>query len=79
MNRFEKNDGWRTKGTKQLAVKDIVVACNLNDRLEKQGSKNAQIITCHHEFELEKAQKAWAGFVRVNDSLYYKGVEIRKV
>lgn len=77
--KFEKHDGWRTKGSKQLTTKDITIACNLTDRLEKQGIKNEIVMYCQHEFELERAQGAWAGFIRSCDSLHYKGVEIRKV
>jgi len=78
MSKFEKQDGWRTKGTKQLTSRAIEIACNLTDRLEKQGVKNSIVMYVSSDFEMDKARTAWAGFVMFNGSLRYKGVEVRK-
>jgi hypothetical protein len=78
MSKFEKQDGWRTKGTKQLTSRAIEIACNLTDRLEKQGIKNSIVMHVNNDCELERARNAWAGFVMFNGSLRYKGVEVRK-
>jgi len=68
MPKFEKKDGWRTKGSKQLT-----------DRLEKQGIENSIVMHVSTDSELDKARESWAGFIRLNDSVHYRGVEIRKV
>lgn len=79
MPNFNKKDGWRTKGTRQLTTCDIVQVCTWHDRQAAKGIKCTVLVECNHEFEIEKAQGAWAGFIRLNDSVYYRGVEIRKV
>ena len=77
--KFEKHDGWRTKGSKQLTTRAIEIACNLTDRLEKQGIENSIVMHVSTDSELEKARAAWAAFVMFNNVLRYKGVEVRKV
>lgn len=72
-------DGWRTKGNKQLRVKEIQRACQLSTDLEKQGIPHEIVLKCSMPFEMERAQGAWAGFVKVNNDLYYLGVRVTMI
>jgi len=46
-------DGWRTKGNKQLRVKEIQRACQLSKDLDSQGVPHEIVIRCsiHGQFE----------------------------
>jgi hypothetical protein len=75
-NQFVKNDGWRTKGSKQLLTKNVIQACTLADNLEKQGIRYSVVIFCTLDFELKRAMDAWAGFQKDGSALVYRGVRI---
>jgi len=72
-------DGWRTKGNKQLRVKEIQRACQLSKDLQAQGIPHSITIKCSMPFEMERAQEAWAGFVKVNNDLHYLGVRVMMI
>ena len=76
-NDYTKKDGWRTKGNKQLRVKEIQRACELSMVLDAQGIHHEITITCSVPFELERAREALAGFVSINGELRYLGVRVR--
>lgn len=78
MPNFNKKDGWRTAGTRQLTKAEIVQLCNYADKMFKRGYAFNVVLQCQYDNELDKARESWAGFVMFNNVLRYKGVEVRK-
>jgi hypothetical protein len=72
-------DGWRTKGNKQLRVKEIQRACQLSKDLDSQGIPHEIVIRCSMPFEMERAADAWAGFIKINNDLRYLGVRVTMI
>lgn len=78
--KYSKNDGWKTKGVKQLTRLNVQRACHLAEALESQDVLYSIVIGCRSDHEMATAKAAWDGLQPVNpNQLVYKKVIINKI